>query len=748
MQTLARMTEHPQTESTGRLLDHAAEGEEVLIQVSTDLDEQAEFGQRWLVVTPGRVIVVPVDGTDGGLLSVAVVDIRHVRNEMLVGGGLLAIEPVRGDALEVFYTASMAPKFAEVARGLEQLRDGRPMSINPELERMRCARCNRLLPEKNGICPACVHKLATLRRIASYVLPYRWRVLVLGLAAAAVTAAELLPPMITRRIVDDVLVPADPSPDSMDARMEMLGLLVLALIGVRLSSWAAEWMHGWIMAWMGARVTADIRSQLYRRMEMLSLQFYDKRQVGALMSRVTRDAGRLHEFLVDGLPYLVINGLMVLGILGFLVYLSWELSLYILVPVPLMLFWGAFFWKRMRRYFHRWGESWEKLTERTNEALNGIRVVKAFAQEKREIRSFSAVNQDLREVAVATQLNRGIFFATMTFLTGLGVLIVWLLGGRQVLLEQITLGTLLAFYSFMWMFYGPLEWVAQVNTWMSQSFAGAERIFEVIDALPEAYDDPGAQRLPRLQGSIRFNRVSFGYDKSKPVLRDIDLNVEPGQMIGLVGRSGVGKTTLVNLVTRFYDVDQGEILIDGIDIRQINLRDLRRQIGIVSQDPVLFSGTIADNIGYGNPGAGFQDIMDAARIANAHNFIMAKSDAYETQVGERGIGLSGGERQRLAIARAVLHDPRILILDEATSSVDVETETQIQQAMAKLTRGRTTIAIAHRLSTLRHAQRIVVLDQGRIVETGSHAELIALGGVFSELVRLQKEADEIIAIRN
>ena len=718
--------------------------EEVLIRASTDMEADGRFGRQWLVATATRVVVVP-EREGAAVQQVALTELCQARTEPMVGGGQLELECRDAPTVYLPYSGSEGSKFSEIARGLEQLRQGEPLVINAHVESLRCEKCERLLPEKDGICPACISRTATLKRIAHYLKPYKGKTAFLALASLVTTGAELLPPLITARIIDEVFEPQDMTLD-LEGRGALLGLLVLGLIGVRLLSWVAEWGHGWVVSWLGAQVTADIRSQLYRRLEMLSLQFYDRRRVGSLISRMTRDASRLQEFLVDGLPYLVINGLMLLGILGFMFWMSWSLTIYVLLPIPLLIVWGIVFWKRMRRFFGKWGEAWSKITERTSEVLTGIRVVKAFAQEKREMKGFDRDNAQMREVAVKTAINRGVFFATMSFLTGLGTLVVWFFGGREVLFNDMTPGTLIAFYSYMWLVYGPMEWFGQVNSWMTRAFAGAERVFEIIDTEPEGYDDPQALAMPQFDGRISFQGVSFGYDKSKPVLHNITMEVAAGEMVGLVGKSGVGKTTTINLIARFYDVDHGAICIDGVDVRRIRLEDLRQQIGIVLQEPVLFSGTIVENIGYGNPRARFAEIMRAARAANAHEFIMAKPDGYDTQVGEQGIGLSGGERQRIAIARAILHDPKILVLDEATSSVDVQTEKMIQAAIGHMVEGRTTIAIAHRLSTLSHADRLILLDDGRIVEEGTHAELMERQGAFCDLVKMQQEVAEIMAV--
>ena len=720
--------------------------EEELIRVSTDLNPDGTFGEQWLIATDRRVIVVPAEGIDG-VVDVPIRELAAVQTEPLVGGGRLEIERKKEATLFLPYSSSLAEKFSEVALGLEQLRQQNDFLINTELDQTRCSKCGRLLPEKNGICTACIRRLATLGRIASYLMPYKWRVVLLVLVSLVTIGSDLAPPQVMRHIVDNVFLPqVEPIP-SRDERAALLGWCILGLIGLRILSWSMELAHGWIISWLSARMTADIRSHLYRRLEMLTMQFYSDRRVGALMSRVTRDSDMLREFLVDGLPYLVINILKIVGIIGLLFWMHWQLTLCMLIPIPFVIIWGRFFWRRMRRIFNKHGQSWAHLSARLNEAFAGIHVVKAFAQEAREIGEFEKKNTDLMRISRRTASHWLVFFAVTSSLTGCGGILIWLVGGLDTLRGGLTLGILTAFSGYMWQVYGPLEWLSRVNSWMTRAFAGAERIFEVIDAAPEAYNDPEATALAEIKGQVTFKDVTFGYDKSKPVLHEVDIDVTPGEMIGLVGKSGVGKTTTVNLITRFYDVDRGAIEIDGVDVRNLRLEDLRSQIGIVLQEPFLFSGTIAENIGYGNPGATFEEIIEAAQAANAHNFIVAKADGYDTNVGERGNNLSGGEKQRVSIARAILHDPKILILDEATSSVDVETEKEIQEAVGRLVKNRTTFAIAHRLSTLRNANRLVVLDAGRIVEVGTHSELMDKKGAFYNLVELQQQTSEIIGIR-
>ena len=387
----------------------------------------------------------------------------------------------------------------------------------------------------------------------------------------------------------------------------------------------------------------------------------------------------------------------------------------------------------------------QKLFDVVNDSVSGIRVVRAFGQQRSEVDRFADANVDTRDYETHAEMIWATYYPPLMFAVQLGTLIVWYVGGLNIIGGTMTFGTLVAFHAYLGMFYEPLRYISPLINWASRSMTAAERLFEVIDSQPEQLDDGNLKTMPNITGEVKFHNMTFGYDSHKPVLRDINLHVKPGEMIGLVGHSGAGKSTLINLICRFYTPDSGRLEIDGEDIKEIDLKDLRRQIGVVLQEPYLFSGTIAENIAYAHPDATMEDIITAAKAANAHEFIVKFPDGYDTEVGERGGRLSGGERQRISIARAILHNPRILILDEATSSVDVETEKKIQQAIDRLVQNRTTFAIAHRLSTLRNADRLFVIEKGKGVECGSHEELMAQKGIYYKLVETQREAANVRA---
>ena len=721
------------------------------VAVKADIGQNGDLGERWVVVDEQtvRVLSTTANGTTNEEtrvdLTLPLSEVTSSRTENLVGGGALLVG--RGtDSIELArYTTPLGGRMSSVARAIDALAKGNELPVEGlDEEEKTCPKCGRAYPKDSTICPHCINKGATFARLLGYAMPYKWHTLGVLVLLLAGTGFGLIPGIIIKQLTDDVFVPRNPVPH--DERLHRLGVLIFFFVLTQFLSLIVTVGRGWLSTFLSNTVTLNLRQQVFERLQQLGLSYYDKRQTGALMTRVTQDVNELNNFLVDGLQFLVVNGLTVIGVIGILLFHSWQLTLLILVPIPLVVVATRYTWKLMRRRFDRLWHLRSAMNAGLNAALMGARVVKAFAQEDREVSQFDRRAFSLYQGTMAVERTYQTVFPLIGFLMASGTYIVYYLGGLRVVEGVIQLGVLQMFLYYLGQLYGPLQGMTRIADWLGRALTAAERVFEVLDTDPDVQDTSESVALPTIRGEVEFKNVAFGYDKSRRVVEDLTLHVQPGEMIGLVGHSGAGKTTLINLISRFYDPVEGSILIDGVDMRKVRLNDLRRQLGIVLQEPFLFPGTISDNISYAKPDATPEEIMRAAKAANAHEFVMRFADGYDTQVGERGVKLSGGERQRLSIARAILHDPRILILDEATASVDTETEKLIQEAIGRLIKGRTTFAIAHRLSTLRNADRLVVVDKGKIAEVGTHDELMAKeGGIFRRLVEMQTEINKLRA---
>ena len=578
----------------------------------------------------------------------------------------------------------------------------------------------------------------TLLRLWRFAHPYRWRLLAGFLLTLAGTAATLVPPYLTMPLMDEVLIPFQ---NGKDIDTGYVALLLSGLLGSALLAWVLGWAKTYILALVSERIGADLRTTTYEHLLKLSLEYFGGRRTGDLMARIGSETDRINVFLSLHLLDFASDVLMIVMTSVILLSIDVKLALVTLVPLPFIAWLIHQVRDRLRTGFEKIDRVWAEVTNVLSDTIPGIRVVKAFAQEEREANRFRDANR--HNLAVNDRLNRlwSLFSPTVTLLTEIGLLVVWACGIWLVAQHQITVGVLTAFLAYIGRFYTRLDSMSRIVSVTQKAASGTKRIFEILDHVSSVPEAANPVHLPRVQGRIALQDVSFRYG-NRSTIRQLDLDIEPGEMIGLVGHSGSGKSTLVNLMCRFYDVAEGRITIDGVDIRQVALADWRRHIGLVLQEPFLFFGTIAENIAYGKPEATRSEIVAAARAAHAHEFILRLPQGYDSLVGERGQGLSGGERQRISIARALLIDPRILILDEATASVDTETEREIQKALDNLVRGRTTIAIAHRLSTLRKANRLVVMDKGRKVEEGTHEQLIAQRGAYWRLYEAQARQEK------
>jgi ATP-binding cassette subfamily B protein len=481
------------------------------------------------------------------------------------------------------------------------------------------------------------------------------------------------------------------------------------------------------MAILGEWVARDLRAELYEHIQRLSLSFFSRKKTGSLITRVSSDTDRLWDFVAFGVVDVSLSIVMLAGLSTVLLTLDWRLGLVMTVPVPFLCWLIYRHGEALNRRFLRAWRKWSRMTDVLSDTIPGIRVVKAFNQEDREIERFATRSEDVTEEVSHLHRLWTTFWPLLTLAVQVTTVLVWVIAVPRLLGHGTALstGTFISFLLYTTMFVAPIEVIGQIARTMNRATTSAHRIFEVMDTEPEVRDGVRPVRLEPVRGRVTFQRVTFAYDGVRQVLKGVSFDVLPGELVGLVGSSGGGKSTIVNLIARFYDVTGGVVRIDGVDVRELETGHYRRQIGMVLQDPYLFHGTVLENIRYGLPEASPGDVIAAAQAANAHDFVCKLPNGYDTVVGERGHTLSGGERQRVSIARAILHDPRILILDEATSSVDTETEREIQQALDRLIAGRTVFAIAHRLSTLRRASRLFVIEDGRLVESGTHRELLA-----------------------
>jgi ATP-binding cassette subfamily B protein len=588
-----------------------------------------------------------------------------------------------------------------------------------------------------------------LWRLARFARPHARAIAAGFLLSFLAMVAGLIPPYLTMPLLDDILIPyqtaaaaaratGTPIPPEANFSLATAALYLAGLLAAAVAAWILGWVQGVLLAWVSERIAADLRNASYSHLQRLSLEYFGGKRTGDLMSRISTDSDRLCQFLSDGVVDFAADCFLIVGTAIVLVWIDPWLALVSLVPFPIISWLMYVSRDRLQSGFQSGGRAWAHMTSVLADTIPGIRVVKAFAQESREIERFAQANREV--LAANDRVNRvwTFFWPMIIFLNQLGILVVWGYGIYRVHEQLITVGVLTAFLAYIARFYGRLESMSRMVNSSQRAAASAQRIFEILDRVSTVPEPVRPLPLDDFQGRVELRGVGFRYWNRK-VLDGVSLKIAAGEMIGLVGQTGAGKSTLINLVCRFFDVAEGAIYADGVDIRSFKVEDWRKNVGIVLQDPFLFFGTIAENIAYGKPGATRDEIIAAAKAARAHEFILQLPDGYDSLVGERGQSLSGGERQRISIARALLINPRLLILDEATSAVDTETERQIQEALQNLVKNRTTIAIAHRLSTLRRANRIVVLDHGKIVEAGSHEELLRLeGGHYAKLVEAQQ----------